>query len=427
MVFSYKGEDTNGQKKVVGNGGPAGLNPIVAQDAGPPAEMDSPMTKGLNMDVYYISRNSLPNFFGYKPKWSRTDREINYKPTSAAWDGFRGRNKNFAVRWTGSIIVTTQGSYKFSLQSDDGSKLYVGTARLVSNDGCHGMVKKDGSRTLQSGRTAIRVDYFEKGGGAGIYFKYSGPDTGKHEIIVPQARLDTRHVNRNWREEQFNFNQGRNLPNLAGRKPTRARSVSRINYGATQSTWSGFSRRNDFAVRWTCILKVSKTANYGFAIESDDGSQLFINHVRKIDNNGRHGMRTRTTAQRLNKNKYYNIKVEYFEDGAGAGCKVKFNRGNDNSCNRQLLVNGACGSEIFNVAGQADRDSLLDIGSTDDEDFAATQEEEHDDPVEEDEIDEDAPEVGAKEGEEEAPPALAQTSYVSSQSRNLLRIRPVSQ
>jgi len=75
------------------------------------------------------------------------------------------------------LRITTAGPYTFSLQSDEGSMMWLGEESIINNDGLHGMVIKTGTHRLPAALHAIRIDYFEKGGGAGCVFKYQGADT----------------------------------------------------------------------------------------------------------------------------------------------------------------------------------------------------------------------------------------------------------
>lgn len=65
----------------------------------------------------------------------------------------------------GQIVVTDTNFYDFNLSSDDGSVLYLDGARLIDNDGNHGITSKDGSKYLRKGVHAFRLDFAQTGGG----------------------------------------------------------------------------------------------------------------------------------------------------------------------------------------------------------------------------------------------------------------------
>ena len=52
-----------------------------------------------------------------------------------------GRENNFALRFTGKIKIPKDGSYRFFLVSDDGSKLHINGKEVVNHDGIHPMIE----------------------------------------------------------------------------------------------------------------------------------------------------------------------------------------------------------------------------------------------------------------------------------------------
>ncbi len=68
----------------------------------------------------------------------------------------------------GYVKVDDTGTYRFSTDSDDGSLLYLDNQLIVSNDGLHGMERREGLATLDKGFHQIKVVYFNVGGDAGL-------------------------------------------------------------------------------------------------------------------------------------------------------------------------------------------------------------------------------------------------------------------
>ena len=56
---------------------------------------------------------------------------------------------------------------------------------LIDNDGLRGMVEKSGSILLGAGLHAIRVEFFERGGGAGCIVRIEGG--GLEKQVVPDS------------------------------------------------------------------------------------------------------------------------------------------------------------------------------------------------------------------------------------------------
>ena len=104
-------------------------------------------------------------------------KDVNYRNTGGKWSGFH-RGDHFAVRWTGRMRFHRTGHYRFSIISDDGSNLWIDNAYTINNNGCHGWRNREANRYIKGGWHLVRLEMFERGGHAGMLFRYRGPDTG---------------------------------------------------------------------------------------------------------------------------------------------------------------------------------------------------------------------------------------------------------
>jgi hypothetical protein len=123
------------------------------------------INSGLKGLVYQIPRSSkhLPNFEKLKPKGTVYTTSLNVPPRDFK-DGFPGVTKRtewFAIDYTGRFWIEKPGLYRFSLTSDDGSRLYVDDEAIVDNDGLHAPEVRSGSLQLAGGVHRIRVSYFQ--------------------------------------------------------------------------------------------------------------------------------------------------------------------------------------------------------------------------------------------------------------------------
>jgi hypothetical protein len=71
----------------------------------------------------------------------------------------------------GRTINTNAGAYKFTLGSDDGSRLYIDGELCIDNWGDHGYKEENCTKFFSSGNHSFRINYYENGGGARINFK----------------------------------------------------------------------------------------------------------------------------------------------------------------------------------------------------------------------------------------------------------------
>lgn len=95
----------------------------------------------------------------------------------------------FALRFTGNLLVPKSGTYTFSIRSDDGSRIYIDDELFVNHDGLHGMSEKSGTIDLPAGLHKLVVTYFDNGGGDGLELKWKGP--GFNMQAIPPDALST--------------------------------------------------------------------------------------------------------------------------------------------------------------------------------------------------------------------------------------------
>ena len=142
-----------------------------------PPENPSGTEPGVEVTYYALDQLSeLPDFSLLDPIGSEIVANIDYPSTGGAFMG-SGLNDDVGAVFTGWMKIDTTGDWTFGTESDDGSRLYIGDQVVVENDGLHGMVERTGTIGLEAGWHAIRVEFFERGGGAGLIVRSGGPDT----------------------------------------------------------------------------------------------------------------------------------------------------------------------------------------------------------------------------------------------------------
>jgi hypothetical protein len=129
--------------------------------------------------------SDFPNLEKVKPTYVRVDKTVAFGDTADDFYGIRMAD-NFAARWTGTLKCETAGKYTFYTESDDGSRLSIDGKVVVDNGGVHAEEEKNGSIELTAGDHAIKIEYFEAGGGAGCTVSWL-PPKGKQEAIPEKA------------------------------------------------------------------------------------------------------------------------------------------------------------------------------------------------------------------------------------------------
>lgn len=157
-------------------------------DAGSFRAPDSPGFTDAGLDVtYYAGQwDVLPNFDALTPYAFDTTAQVNYPSTGGVF-ATSGRADDVGAVYTGFVTVDAPGLYTFYTNSDDGSRLFIGDQMVVNNDGLHGMVERSGTIGLQAGAHALRIEFFERGGGAGVIASYSAAMLPKQ--VIPASAL----------------------------------------------------------------------------------------------------------------------------------------------------------------------------------------------------------------------------------------------
>ena len=112
----------------------------------------------------------------------------------------------------------------------------------------------------------------------------------------------------------------RNLPDFARLKPSRKGVV--YNFSLNKIDLPGGS----YAMQFHSFIQINKGGEYTFYINSNDGSQLFIDDKLIIDNGGEHGAKEISNTVELAPG-LHNIRADYFQAGGGKVLTVSYESG----------------------------------------------------------------------------------------------------
>lgn len=260
---------------------------------------------------------------GRKSEVERVDKQINFASTLEEFAGTKLRD-NFYVVWTGIIRIPADGKYTFTLESDDGSRLFIAGKEVVDNGGTHDMVEASGKAELKAGDHEIKVEFFDEEEDAGCILSWQ--TEGKAKEVVPATVLFHKGTagpdgKEGLQAEYFRTEDGtEDFPNYPESKaPDLKRVDKQINFESTQDNWPGTQFKEFFYIRWTGFIQIPADGKYTFYLESDDGSRLFIDGKQVLDNGGAHAMEEVPGDINLTAGKHA-IKVEFFEKDIDAGC-----------------------------------------------------------------------------------------------------------
>ncbi len=132
-------------------------------------------SKGLSRSVYQGDWNKLPDFGSMTPaETGKTDK---------VQLGIERFPEYTGLRLEGTIELGATDVYRFNLGSDDGARLWIDGELVVDHDGLHGPSGKTGAVALAKGAHVLRIDYFNKTGGAALSLSLAS--SGKPFVEVP--------------------------------------------------------------------------------------------------------------------------------------------------------------------------------------------------------------------------------------------------
>ncbi len=111
----------------------------------------------------------------------RVDTRIDFNwGQDAAMPGMA--SDQFAVRWTGKLVVAKKGLYRFYATSDDGVRVYINGNRIA--DGWHDRAAEvsHGQAQLDAGLHDIVVEYYDSSSVSEIKLEWAGPGFGRQVI-----------------------------------------------------------------------------------------------------------------------------------------------------------------------------------------------------------------------------------------------------
>lgn len=281
---------------------------------------------GLDYQYYEGNWSNLPDFNALTPAKTGTVANPNLS--------VRNRDDNFAVRYRGYVSVPTDGVYTFYTNSDDGSKLFIGSTEVVNNDGGHAEQERSGSIGLKAGVHALTIGYFEGGGGQALTVSYAGPNLSK-QVIPDQAyrRVSTGQP-------------PTTPPTTTLRDPENpANIVGGLDYQYYEGSWNAVpdfnaltpaetgtiatpnlsvrNRTNNFAIRYRGYVSVPTDGTYTFYTSSDDGSKLFIGSTEVVNNDGPHPEQERSGTIGL-KAGVHALTIGYLQKDGGQALTVSY-------------------------------------------------------------------------------------------------------
>ncbi|MFB6183148.1 MAG: PA14 domain-containing protein [Haloarculaceae archaeon] len=264
-----------------------------------------------------------------------------------------------AYRYEGQIRVDTTRDFRFRVNSDDGAVLCIDDDLKVDYSGEHAASGPVESSVFQlrEGTHDVTVEYYDRGGDRSLRVQWDPGNTGTYAAI-PDGRLSnqrgydadpltvtvpTRLDESKWRRllsDQLAANGGtvqslavsRQAPyeyyegDYSAVSDMPAFSADNlVRTGETSNFDISKRDRNDgFAFRFNERIEIDDAGQYTFYTDSDDGSRLYVDGERVVNNDGQHGTAERASNPLHLDDGFHTITVTYFEDDGGQSLAVRY-------------------------------------------------------------------------------------------------------
>jgi protocadherin Fat 4 len=145
----------------------------------------STLIQGVRADYYDIALSSTTEHnWNITPDHTEILSDISGDPYNARANV---GSDDFAVKYTGSIIIDEAGTWTFGIHSDDGSRLFINGVEIVENDGNHAPQTRTGTVDLTQGNHQFEIRYFESGQGQVMEFLWQSPSAGSLTTVPSSA------------------------------------------------------------------------------------------------------------------------------------------------------------------------------------------------------------------------------------------------
>ena len=212
-------------------------------------------------------------------------------------------------------MTPTTGDYQFSLQADDGARLYISNNLVLDawvSGSSTAVALQTTNLTLTAGTNCpIRVEYFEGSNAASVQLLWKTPTASSF------ANLSTSSIQRPGTNITGWLGLYYNNTNLTG-TPVWTNFDSTLNLNWYAGSPNPAIASTTYSARWTGQLQPQYSEPYTFVVRTDDGTKLWINGNLVVDAWTNKSATDVSAVINLQANVRYDIKLEYFQNTGSA-------------------------------------------------------------------------------------------------------------
>ncbi|HET6249342.1 MAG TPA: DUF6797 domain-containing protein [Tepidisphaeraceae bacterium] len=162
---------------------------------------------GLVGEYYQLKEGGFANVEGKTPFLVRVDKRIDFPDTNG--DFYKTKlSQNFLAVWTGSLKVDTAGETTFYLAVDDGARLSIDGKVILEDITSNGIAEKSAKVDLTAGEHAIKVEFYQKGGGSAVVLSWQTPGEKREPIPAKAFSHDKAAEQVTWNEKAWKKARG---------------------------------------------------------------------------------------------------------------------------------------------------------------------------------------------------------------------------
>jgi hypothetical protein len=278
---------------------------------------------GNGLKGEYFTNSTAASGFDATPVVARLDEQINFNWGNGSPDAAVS-NDVFKSRWTGKIKPLTDDTYTFYTTASDGVRLYINNQLLIDSWTDKSITVNTAQLALQKNTDYdVRLEYYSNTAAASCILQWSAAGICKQNIPSSQLFAATATCSSDGRgllAEYFSNSLPQdNFPAGA----TTSAIVPTVNFDWGGGSPAGISNDN-FKARFSGYVQTLDAGAYTFYVTADDGIRLWVNGQLIIDKWIDQGATEYSATVTLEGCKKYAIKIEYYENGGDAVCKLEW-------------------------------------------------------------------------------------------------------
>ena len=277
---------------------------------------------GSGLKGEYFTNSSSSDNFPATATIARLD-DINFNWGSGSPDPAIS-NDMFKARWTGKLKPLTNDTYTIYITASDGIRLWINNKLLIDS-------WTDKPATVHSVDIAmqrnaeydIRLEYYSNTNSASCILQWSAGGICKQNIPASQLFPNSVTCSSNGTGLLAEYFSNSNPADSFPAKATVVTTAPGVFFNWDGDSPDGISADN-FKARFTGYIQSLDAGTYNFYLTGDDGVRLWINNQLIIDGWVDQPPTEYTAKINLDACRKYPVKIEYYENGGGAVCKLEW-------------------------------------------------------------------------------------------------------